>query len=513
MNFFGWVDHSYLLNPEEKFGYQKIWFCARTLSPFGLGRAKAKMFRSRLIAPYQHDGVRWMAQRETEETPGGFLCDEMGLGKTVQMLATMCVNVRHKTLIIVPKSIVSQWKTEIRRFVPTFKVHIFDGAKRTIPNFDNNPWVVVAPYSVLGQRKGQPESALLSVTWDRVILDEAHEIRNRTSAVHIACHALKSDIRWCMSGTPIFNSMKDFVALGSFLGLKHNMIQCYTEDVIRKYVMRRTKQDVSQFNKRLELPPLDFEDIELEMYKEERDLYEVAFDAGREIVGQVVQNNMTHIQEILEAFLRVRQVMSWPQMYIDGIARKNDETPEKWEGRSKKMETLMENIKSHPKEKSLVFCQFIGEMDHIQELLADENITTFRIDGSVDKDQREGRIQGFKSASPGAVFLIQIKSGGVGLNLQQATRVYITCPAWNPATELQAIARSHRTGQTEKVVVRRLIYTGEERLPSVEESILSLQEAKTKVCAELLNDQRLMEQIPKRKSQVTVHDLKKIFRV
>ena len=432
------------------------------------------MFRSRLIAPYQHDGVRWMAQRETEETPGGFLCDEMGLGKTVQMLATMCVNVRHKTLIIVPKSIVSQWKTEIRRFVPTFKVHIFDGAKRTIPNFDNNPWVVVAPYSVLGQRKGQPESALLSVTWDRVILDEAHEIRNRTSAVHIACHALKSDIRWCMSGTPIFNSMKDFVALGSFLGLKQNMIQCYTEDVIRKYVMRRTKQDVSQFNKRLELPPLDFEDIELEMYKEERDLYEV---------------------------------------YIDGIARKNDETPEKWEGRSKKMETLMENIKSHPKEKSLVFCQFIGEMDHIQELLADENITTFRIDGSVDKDQREGRIQGFKSASPGAVFLIQIKSGGVGLNLQQATRVYITCPAWNPATELQAIARSHRTGQTEKVVVRRLIYTGEERLPSVEESILSLQEAKTKVCAELLNDQRLMEQIPKRKSQVTVHDLKKIFRV
>jgi SNF2 family DNA or RNA helicase len=101
----------------------------------------------------------------------------------------------------------------------------------------------------------------------------------------------------------------------------------------------------------------------------------------------------------------------------------------------------------------------------------------------------------------------------VGLNLQEATRVYITCPAWNPATELQAIARSHRTGQTQKVVVRRLIYTGEERLPSVEESILSLQEAKTKVCAELLNDQRLMEQIPKRKSQVTVHDLKKIFRV
>lgn len=471
------------------------------------------MLKTRLISPYQHDGVKWMARRETGEHPGGFLCDEMGLGKTVQMLATMCLNLRRKTLVIVPKSIVSQWKTEIKRFVPSFEVHLFDGAKRTLPTFTEKPWVVIAPYSVLAERKGSSPCPLMDIVWDRVILDEAHEIRNRKSKVHGACVRLKTTIRWCLSGTPVFNSMKDFVALGSFLGLSQNVVQGCTEDIRKTYVLRRTKLDVSKFNKRLELPPMDFQNLELEMYEEERELYETAFEAGRQVISDVVSSGLSHIQEILEAFLRTRQVMSWPQMYVDGIARKNSTDPEKWEGRSRKMETLMELIGTHPKEKSLVFCQFIGEMDRIQELLTEAKVVTFRIDGGVDKDQRAERIEKFKKAAPGAIFLIQIKSGGVGLNLQEATRVYITCPAWNPATELQAIARSHRTGQTQKVVVRRLIYTGLETLPSVEQSILALQETKTKVCAEVLNDERIMTSIPVRKSQVTVHDLKKIFRV
>jgi SNF2 family DNA or RNA helicase len=115
------------------------------------------------------------------------------------------------------------------------------------------------------------------------------------------------------------------------------------------------------------------------------------------------------------------------------------------------------------------------------------------------------------------VFLIQIKAGGVGLNLQEATRVYITCPAWNPATELQAIGRAHRTGQTQKVVVRRLIYMGEdgvEPLPSVEQSIMQLQEGKAKVCAEVLNDPKLETQVPNvTRTKITIHALRKIFAV
>jgi SNF2 family DNA or RNA helicase len=479
---------------------------------------KMSQLKTRLISPYQHDGLKWLVARELDQThPGGFLCDEMGLGKTVQLIATMIVNPKPHTLVVVPKSIVGQWCAEVARFAPHLTTCAFDGTKRKLP--EKLPDIVVAPYSVLPQRKGAPPTELLRVAWDRVILDEGHEIRNRKSKGHIVCRALQAPIRWIVTGTPVFNSIKDFVALCAFVGLPREVVQGYTDKIREKFVLRRTKEDVALHNKRLELPPLDFQNLELEMYPEERDLYSDVFHKGQAIVRHVfaagTQN--LHQMELLECLLRTRQVMTWPQLYLDGIALKEESDPEPWLGRSRKMETLMELIKTHPKEKTLIFTQFMGEMDRIQELLTEMGTPTFRIDGSVSKEQRDARIQGFKKGPPNSVFIIQIKAGGVGLNLQEATRVYITCPAWNPATELQAIGRAHRTGQTQKVVVRRLIYMGEdgvEPLPSVEQSIMHLQEGKAKVCAEVLNDPRLETQVPNAtRTKITIHTLRKIFAV
>ena len=111
-------------------------------------------------------------------------------------------------------------------------------------------------------------------------------------------------------------------------------------------------------------------------------------------------------------------------------------------------------------------------MNHIQKNL---KCQVFRIDGSVPRDDRVDQINAFKRAPPGAVFIIQIKSGGQGLNLQEATRVYITAPAWNPATELQAIGRSHRTGQNHTVFVKKLVYKECVQFVSVEEEMMALQ--------------------------------------
>jgi len=472
------------------------------------------MFKARLISPYQHDGVKWLVNRETApENKGGFLCDEMGLGKTVQMLATMCANVRPKTLVVVPKSIMSQWKEEVNKFAPSFDVYIFKGSSGTLPDFpQDKAVVVVASYSMLLQRKGKPPSKLLGVRWDRVILDEAHEIRNRKSLTHTAAMQILAPIRWILTGTPIFNSLKDFVALGAFIGISKSAIEYSADKVRETFVLRRTKEDVFKFNKRLELPPADFEDVELEMYEEEKELYEAVFDAARGVASERHANKSMHMMALIESFLRTRQVCSWPQMYFDGVAKKENTEVEKWTGRSKKIETLINSIVQHPKEKALVFCQFIGEMNRIQELLGQHNIQSMRIDGSVDRDERESRIKAFKAATSQSVFLIQIKAGGVGLNLQDATRVYITSPSWNPATELQAIGRAHRTGQTQKVIIRRLIYAGDTNYPSVEQSILGIQETKTKICADILNDQRLIEQMPKKKTTLSFHTLKNIFK-
>jgi SNF2 family DNA or RNA helicase len=466
------------------------------------------MLRTRLISPYQHTGVAWLTRRErAPDYPGGFLCDEMGLGKTVQLLATMIDNPLPRTLIVVPKSLVSQWVTEIAKFAPHFNVHVFDGPKRIGPIFRTAHHITIAPYSVVG------DGTLAVWAWDRIILDEAHEIRNKKSKTYKDLQAIKSRVRWLVTGTPVFNSVRDFVALAGFLGIPQDYVQGYLSDVRAKYVLRRTKDDLGA---RLQLPPCDFDNLELEMYPEERQLYSDVYLRAQGIVREIFRNGAEgmHQMEILEALLRVRQAMTWPQLYLDGVARKDQSDPEVWTGRSKKHETLMELLHSHPTEKSLVFTQFMGEMDRLQELVHGAGIPVFRIDGGVDKDQRAARIQGFRKCKGGAVFLIQIKAGGVGLNLQEATRVYITTPAWNPATELQAIGRAHRTGQEQVVTVRKLVYVGEETLPSIEQSIMQLQGHKAQVCAQVLNDPRLEQQIPTLpKGKITVQSVKKIFSV
>ena len=454
------------------------------------------LLAGRLYAPYQQEGVKWMLTMEnnTGKPRGGFLCDEMGLGKTIQLIATILGNRKKRTLIVVPKSIVTQWVEEVSRFAPTLSCKAWDGPERYSTNIDVAD-VVVAPYSVM-----KLGSRLHGIQWDRLILDEAHEIRNRNSKIYKSICAVRSDIRWAVTGTPVFNSMNDFVSLCEFIGIPRALVQGMASRVKDSYILRRTKEN---------LPECHFENVELEMYKDERRLYEYVFEDAQETVKEIFKtttNISAKNMELLECLLRARQCCIWPQMYYDGVAKKNGTEPETWVGCSKKMETLFDMIESHPEEKTLVFCQFTGEMNYIQRRVKSP---VFRIDGSVSKEDRLEQIRQFRLAPSDAVMIIQIKSGGQGLNLQEATRVYIMAPSWNPATELQAVGRSHRSGQTKTVYVKKLVYT-----QTVEEDIMALQGHKSTICAEVLDDKRLEDQIPvkERKHSISILDIKKIFR-
>ena len=481
-----------------------------------------KEFNGRLIVPYQTEGTGWMLSRELSNgtVKGGFLCDEMGLGKTAQTVATILGNRVPHTLIVTPKSITTQWESEIKKFAPQLKVIMYDGPNRkSILEKFQTADVVIAPYSVIFNRdknKDPWNTPLHRYVWDRIVLDEGHEIRNRRSKTHKAAVAFRAKHRWVLSGTPVFNSMLDFVALSAFLGIPRQVVQAGPDTIRKRYVMRRTKEDLAHINQRLALPPCTFENMELEMFPEEAEVYEEAYNYSLELIKDIFAtavNVNSHTMEFLECLLRVRQCMVHPQLYYDGVALKSEKELQLYEGRSKKMETLLSEIKKHPQEKSLVFSQFITEMDMIHEMLNAQNIPVFRIDGSVSKDDRDARIREFRTSKPGSVFVIQIKAGGVGLNLQEATRVYITAPSWNPATELQAIGRAHRTGQTQRVVVKKLVYMGTDDLPSIEQSVMELQGHKSKVCAEVLNDKRLEGKIPIASSNgITVRDIKNIFK-
>jgi SNF2 family DNA or RNA helicase len=462
---------------------------------------------------YQHqkEGVSWLLSMEnlSKGSKGGFLCDEMGLGKSVQIISTILGNVKRNTLIVVPKSIVTQWKKEITHFAPSLNVFIYDGPDRTRnPNNLLESDVVITPYSLLTE----DTMMLHRIKWGRIVLDEGHEIRNPSSSKFKSVCQLHADIRWILSGTPVFNSMKDFVTLCTFIGVDRKLVQAMTSKVKKLYILRRTKDDIPT----LEIPECKFENVELEMYPEERELYKHAFIESQETIKDIFRSSINvhmYNMEIFECLLRARQTMIYPQMYIDGIAKKHGEIPEFWEGRSKKMETLFKLISDHPDEKTLVFCQFKQEMDYIYENLS---CYVFRIDGSVSKEDRETQLKLFNEAPQDSVFLIQVKAGGQGLNIQCASRVYFTAPCWNPATELQAIGRAHRSGQKRTVYVKKLVYIDTPGYPSVEQAMIALQGHKSLLSAEVLNDERITTQIPtgnKTSDTISITAIRNIFRV
>ena len=470
-----------------------------------------------LHAPYQVDGVKWMndMEHQTSGPKGGFLCDEMGVGKTIQIIATMLMHWRPHTLIVVPKTIVTQWSTEISKFAPGLSTLVYDGPGRTTNIEDlKKVDVVLCPYSLVYNKK----TILHAMKWDRVVLDEAHEIRNRKSETFKAVYKLDTDIRWLATGTPVFNSMEDFVSLCMFLGFSQDLVQAMYDEIRDIYILRRTKAD--NIGK---LPRCHFENVELEMYDEERRVYEQAFFESQEYISELKnvasQEYISELKnvaisigsramQILECLLRVRQTMTWPQLYLDGMTKKQGVDRIIWQHSTKKMDTLTENVSQHPEEKSVIFCQFRGEMDHIEHMFRGR---VFRIDGMVEKDERHARLDEFKNAPDGSVLVVQIKCGGVGLNIQCASRVYIMAPSWNPATELQAIGRCHRTGQTREVYVKKYLYTDTPTVRSVDLAMMALQGHKAQVCAEVLNDERVGYQIPV-KYEKSIDAIRKIFR-
>ena len=443
----------------------------------------SQTFQGRLIAPYQTQGAKWMKHKEACYPPGGVLCDEMGLGKTVQMLYTVCYNIDKypSTLIVLPKSIIGQWIQEIEKF--TMLSYYVHSNKKTVPDLSAYN-VVLCTYNSLAV-----PCCLYQHNWSRVILDEGHTIRNPKTIVYrnimnyLNCHGP----RWVLTGTPIFNSMSDMVTILEFVGLEAGYIRRNTLACQRNYVLRRTRDDIAKISKRLELPSCTIRNVELVPTEEEATVYKSIFQRQAKKIEHSSDKKRNMV--ILESILRCRQVSIHPHVYDSEI---------EFDKTSTKISTLAAMMKKHPKEKAIVFCHFRKEMQLIQsELVAQEVCTpdaVVSLDGSSSNEERDIQLKYFRDS--GCVLLIQIKMGGVGLNLQEATRVYIVSPSWNPATDMQAIARSHRTGQTSQVYVTRLYMADVDEIPSIDKVMLDLQDKKAKIAAEILEDERLIKKLP-----------------
>jgi SNF2 family DNA or RNA helicase len=461
------------------------------------------VFGSKRLFGYQAKGVEWMIKRENAEVgpKGGFLCDEMGLGKTLQTITTIANHNVGRTLILCPVSLVGQWFVEFEKFT-NITASIFQGSGRQLKTTD----VVIAPYSVVAASKG----VLGQVKWGRLVLDEGHQIRNKQTQVHQACVELPAKIRWILSGTPCFNGKaSNILAMCDFLGLDTNNIAA----VRNTYMLRRTKASVGAECPRFNLPPCEVRVELIQMDAPLVDVYSELYDQIRGIVRDIMDtdaNAVGHNQMfILSMLSKLRSLCCYPQTYYNGIA-----PPQIWGQGSPKIDRLVELVKTHPKEKAIVFVAFTAELMEICRRLAETGRAVFHLNGSVTGTERAEQIENFEKAAPDSVLVINVQTGGSGLNLQMATRVYLMSPAWNPATELQAIARSYRTGQTQVVHVVRMVYEGTVTLPSIEETILLLQKRKTDVTSALMNDPNVDDVISKTtRVNIRAVDIKTFFRL
>ena len=440
------------------------------------------------LRPYQREGLAWLSFL-SEFGFGGCLADDMGLGKTIQVLALLQLRKlrrrgkRKSSLLIVPRSLVHNWIEEAARFVPRLSVLDYSGAQRAkrAGNLSEAD-AVVTTYGVLRR----DILSLKETDFDYVILDEAQAVKNERSQSAKCCRLLRSDHRLALSGTPVENHLGELFSIFQFLNpgmlgrLGRNGRQSRGSSplieaasiapALRPFILRRTKEQVLP-----DLPAKSEQTVycvlerpQRKLYEELRRHYQASLSKHIEKVGLA----RSKIQ-VLEALLRLRQAACHPGL-LD---------PDRSEEKAAKLEVLLEQIAQVVEEghKALVFSQFTRFLAIVRRRLDQKKIVYEYLDGRTRN--RKARVDRFQTDPDCPLFLVSLKAGGLGLNLTAADYVFLLDPWWNPATESQAIDRTHRIGQTRPVFAYRLIVED-----TVEEKILLLQDKKRALADAIISE-------------------------
>ncbi|NJL75367.1 MAG: DEAD/DEAH box helicase [Saprospiraceae bacterium] len=429
------------------------------------------------LRPYQEQGVKWL-QYLQEYQLGGCLADDMGLGKTLQTIALLASAYKEKggdkpSLIIMPKSLLYNWEREVSRFAPQLTTYVFHSPERELETALKNN-LIFTTYSIA---RNEIER-LKDIPFLYVILDESQNIKNINALTTKAIMLLESEYRLALSGTPVENNLGELYSLFRFLNpTMFGTITRFTKDYLtpiqksndklamqhlRKkiypFILRRLKKDVLQ-----DLPDKIEQVLYVEMSDEQKQLYDqrrqfYQFAIGSEIAQKGLQNSKFFI---FQALNELRQIASLPENITNGriISPK----------RELLQEQLMDTIANG--HKALVFANYLNAVELIGETLNAEGIDYVSMTGATR--DRQKLVDRFQNDPNCKVFIMTLKTGGTGLNLTAADTIFIFDPWWNVAAENQAIDRSHRFGQVNKVLAYKLITQN-----TIEEKILQLQQVK-----------------------------------
>jgi len=443
---------------------------------------------------YQSEGLGWMRFLQRLGL-GGCLADDMGLGKTVQVLALLeqrRASGAGPSVVVVPRSLVFNWRQEAARFAPRLRVAELAGKGRAgdglaAETFD----VLLVTYGVLRRDIAR----FRDVEFDYAILDEAQAIKNSGTASAKAARLIRASHRLVLTGTPIENRLDDLWSLFDFLnpGLldatkafapvrsggngeagapPDGTARRVMARALRPMILRRTKEQVAP-----ELPRKTEQTLLIELEPNQRRVYDALRDRYRsDLLRRIDRDGMAKSRmHVLEALLRLRQAACHPAL----LGEEHRATT------SAKLNALLPQLAEVVAEghKALVFSQFTSLLALVEPELAAAGLVYEYLDGrTID---REARVKRFQEDPACMVFLISLKAGGQGLNLTAADYVFLLDPWWNPAVEAQAIDRAHRIGQRKPVMAMRLIARD-----TVEEKVLELQRTKRELADAILNDDK-----------------------
>jgi hypothetical protein len=449
------------------------------------------------LRPYQLAGFRWLAFLWANGL-GGILADDMGLGKTLQTLALLqhVRDVRGTQsaatvppdpfLIVAPTSVLANWAAEAHRFAPGLRVvTISDTLGRrggTLADAIAGADAVIISYTLLRL----DFAAYGARQWSGLILDEAQYVKNHQSKAYNCARRVAAPVKVAITGTPMENNLMELWSLLSITapGLFPNperFREYYARPIerggnaellgqlrrrIRPVIMRRTKEQVAA-----DLPEKQEQVLEVELHPRHRKVYQTHLQRERQKVLGLLDDVNHNRFTILRSLTLLRQL----SLHAALVDEEHSDIP------SAKIDSLLEQISDviGGGHRALVFSQFTRFLRLARGRLEAAGVACCYLDGSTTN--RGDVISSFKLGSA-PVFLISLKAGGFGLNLTEADYCFLLDPWWNPATEAQAVDRTHRIGQTRNVMVYRLIATG-----TIEEKVMALKARKAELFSSVID--------------------------
>ena len=436
-----------------------------------------------VLRPYQEEGYNWLVFLY-EHRFGACLADDMGLGKTLQAIALLAgikegkVSARGAPpdaphLVVLPTSLIFNWENEIGKFYPGLNIHLYIGNDRSDDFKDCD--VILTTYGVARRDADK----LAKFSFNVIIFDEAQAVKNIYASTTGAVRRLRGYFKLVMTGTPLENHLGEYYSildlalpglLGDYDDFKANLKSGRSGDLdliigrTKPFVLRRTKEKILK-----ELPEKTENDIYLELTDKQKVLYKKTVEMVKGAISDAYTTKTEAQAQIiaLTAILKLRQLCMSPRLVDPGATEKSP----KVEFLSGKLRELLDEGHS-----ALVFSQFTGFLDIVEEELAAEGVPYLRLDGSTGVSKRKRLVEGFQSGEGASVFLLSLKAGGQGLNMTRASYVFHLDPWWNPAVENQASDRAHRIGQKNKVTVTRILmhHTVEEKMMKLKKRKLAL---------------------------------------